>query len=88
MRLEQLALASAPELGLAAIRSMVALGLDVVALMGRVSRLGRVERTLQAIVLIQGLDERGEYRLSYLYRAGDERFAPVFETAFRQLEGA
>ena len=88
MRLEQLALASAPELDLAAIRSMVALGLDVVALMGRVSRLGRVERTLQAIALIQGLDERVEYRLSYLYRAGDERIAPVFETAFRQLEGA
>ncbi len=39
MRLEQLALASAPELGLDAVRSMVAMGLDVVALMGRVNQL-------------------------------------------------
>jgi pilus assembly protein CpaF len=46
MRLEQLALASAPELGLAAVRSMVAMGLDVVALMGRVNRSGRVQRIL------------------------------------------
>lgn len=42
MRLEQLALASAPELGLDAIRSMVALGVDVIALMGRVRKNGRV----------------------------------------------
>ena len=71
MRLEQLALATAPELGLPAIRSMVAMGLDVVALMGRVSRAGRVERTLQAIALIDGMDARGDYRLKYLYRATD-----------------
>ncbi len=86
MRLEQLALATAPELGLAAIRSMVAMGLDVVALMGRVARNGRVERALQAIALLDGIDERGEYRLKYLYRATAEREAPVIERAYSNLE--
>ncbi|MRR29430.1 CpaF family protein, partial [bacterium] len=62
MRLEQLALAATPELGLPAIRSMVAMGLDVVALMGRVPHNGRVERTLQAIALINGVDANGDYR--------------------------
>jgi pilus assembly protein CpaF len=50
MRLEQLALATAPELGLAAVRSMVSMGLDVVALMGRVARDGRVEQIGRAHV--------------------------------------
>jgi len=86
MRLEQLALASAPELGLDAVRSMVAMGLDVVALMGRVNQSGRVQRTLQAIAVIQGLDERGNYRLNYLYRAEGERNMPVFEEAFQSME--
>jgi len=85
MRLEQLALASAPELGLDAVRSMVAMGLDVVALMGRVNQSGRVQRTLQAIAVIQGLDERGNYRLNYLYRAEGERSMPVFEEAFQSM---
>lgn len=86
MRLEQLALASAPELGLDAVRSMVAMGLDVVALMGRVNQSGRVQRTLQSIAVIQGLDERGNYRLNYLYRAEGERSMPVFEEAFHSME--
>lgn len=86
MRLEQLALASAPELGLAAIRSMVALGLDVIALMGRVAKAGRVERTLQAVALLDGLNERGEYRLKYLYRASGEDLALSLERAFTNLE--
>ena len=86
MRLEQLALASAPELGLDAVRSMVAMGLDVVALMGRVNQSGRVQRTLQAIAVIQGLNERGNYRLNYLYRAEGERSMPVFEEAFQSME--
>ncbi len=86
MRLEQLALASAPELGLDAVRSMVAMGLDVVALMGRVNQSGRVQRALQAIAVIQGLDERGNYRLNYLYRAEGERSMPVFEEAFQSME--
>jgi pilus assembly protein CpaF len=86
MRLEQLALASAPELGLPAIRSMVALGLDVVALMGRVAHAGRVERTLQAIALMDGIDERGNYRLNYLYRAGDTQVIPILAKAFTSLE--
>jgi pilus assembly protein CpaF len=86
MRLEQLALATAPELGLPAIRSMVALGLDVVALMGRVSRAGRVERTLQAIALIDGTDARGEYRLNYLYRATDVQAVLSIKQAYATLE--
>lgn len=86
MRLEQLALASAPELGLDAVRSMVAMGLDVVALMGRVNQSGRVQRTLQAIAVIQGLEEHGNYRLNYLYRAEGERSMPVFEEAFQSME--
>ena len=86
MRLEQLALASAPELGLDAIRSMVAMGLDVVALMGRVNQSGRVQRTLQAIAVIQGLDEHGNYRLNFLYRAEGEQSVPVFEKAFQTME--
>lgn len=87
MRLEQLALAAAPELGLAAIRSMVAMGLDVVALMGRVNHAGRVERTLQAIATIAGIDENGNYRLNYLYRAEGEQHTPVFEAAYQQMKG-
>jgi len=86
MRLEQLALASAPELGLDAVRSMVAMGLDVVALMGRVNKSGRVQRTLQAIAVIQGLDEHGNYCLNYLYRAEGEQSVPVFEKAFQTME--
>jgi pilus assembly protein CpaF len=86
MRLEQLALASAPELGLPAIRSMVALGVDVIALMGRVRKAGRVERALQAIALLDGVDERGEYRLNYLYQAQAERTSVTLEKAFQHLE--
>lgn len=86
MRLEQLALATAPELGLPAIRSMVAMGLDVVALMGRVARDGRVDRTLQAIALIDGIDERGDYRLSYLYQACEEQITPIIQKAYANLE--
>lgn len=88
MRLEQLALAAAPELGLAAIRSMVAMGLDVVALMGRVNRSGRVQRSLQALATIQGIGADGNYRLNYLYRAEGEQSLPVFEQAYQQLEEA
>lgn len=86
MRLEQLALATAPELGLPAIRSMVAMGLDVVALMGRVAREGRVDRTLQAIALIDGIDERGDYRLRYLYQACEEQITPIIQKAYANLE--
>ena len=86
MRLEQLALATSPELGLPAIRSMIAMGLDVVALMGRVPRNGRVERTLQAIALINGIDVNGDYRLRYLYRANEEHSVPIIEKAYATLE--
>mgnify|MGYP000999973272 FL=1 len=86
MRLEQLALATSPEFGLPAIRSMIAMGLDVVALMGRVPRNGRVERTLQAIALINGIDSNGEYRLLYLYRANEEHSVPIIEKAYANLE--
>lgn len=85
MRLEQLALASAPELGLAAVRSMISMGVDVVALMGRINRAGRVERSLQAIAAVIGLNENGEYRLQYLYRAQSEQTNHTFEKAFHNL---
>jgi pilus assembly protein CpaF len=87
MRLEQLALSSAPELGLAAVRSMVAMGLDVIALMGRVNREGRVQRTLQAIATIKGINANGDYCLKYLYRAEGDEELPIFEQAYRQMEG-
>jgi len=86
MRLEQLALAATPELGLSAIRSMVAMGLDVVALMGRVNRSGRVQRTLQAIATINGINAKGDYCLNYLYRAEGDESLPVFKQAYHQLE--
>lgn len=85
MRLEQLALASAPELGLPAIRSMVASGLDVVALMGRVRQADRVQRALQAIARIEGLDGEGNYRLNYLYQAGVEQNENLLDLAFEKL---
>ena len=86
MRLEQLALASAPELGLPAIRSMVSLGVDVIALMGRVRKGDRVERALQAIALLDGVDEHGEYRLNYLYQAQAEKTSVTLEKAFQYVE--
>jgi hypothetical protein len=61
--------------------------LDVVALMGRVNRAGRVERTLQAIAIIAGIDEKGNYRLNYLYRAEGEQHTLVFEEAYQQMKG-
>lgn len=88
MRLEQLALAAAPELGLSAVRSMVAMGVDVVALMGRVNQSGRVQRALQAIATIQGVDPDGNYRLKYLYRADGEQPAQIFEQVFQQMQAS
>ena len=88
MRLEQLALAAAPELGLSAVRSMVAMGVDVVALMGRVNQSGRVQRALQAIATIQGMDPDGNYRLKYLYRADEEQPAQIFEQVFQQMQAS
>jgi pilus assembly protein CpaF len=86
MRLEQLALATAPELGLPAIRSMVALGVDVVALMGRVRRGDRVERALQAIAVLDGLDDQGGYQLRYLFHAQPEKTSVTLEKAYQYLE--
>lgn len=88
MRLEQLALAAAPELGLSAVRSMVAMGVDVVALMGRVNQSGRVQRALQAIATIQGMDPDGNYRLKYLYRADGEQTAQIFEQVFQRMQAS
>lgn len=83
MRLEQLALAAAPELGLPAVRAMVAMGVNVIALMGRVRVGERVERVLLTIAILDGLDERGEYRLSYLYR---NQTGATSETLTRQYQ--
>jgi pilus assembly protein CpaF len=59
--------------------------LDVVALMGRVNRSGRIQRTLQAIATINGIDATGNYRLDYLYRAEGEKNIPIFELAYQQV---
>ncbi len=85
MRLEQLALAAAPELGLSAIRSMVSMGVDVVALMGRTNRNGRVDRSLQAIACLDGLNPDGTYRLNYLYNGLNGQPQQIIETAFTNL---
>jgi pilus assembly protein CpaF len=85
MRLEQLALASAPELGLPAVRSMISTGVNVVALMGRNRRGDRVERGLQAIAILLGLDEKGDYRLQYLYQAQDKPIQQFLETAYSHM---
>ena len=86
MRLEQLALAAAPELGLPAVRSMVALGLDVIVLMGRVNVAGKVKRSLRALALIDGLDRQGNYRLHYLYRAEEEKGISLYEKVYQKFE--
>jgi pilus assembly protein CpaF len=65
---------------------MVAMGLGVIALMGRVNRSGRVQRTLQAIATINGINAKGDYCLNYLYRAEGDESLPVFEQAYHQLE--
>ncbi|MCX6053634.1 MAG: ATPase, T2SS/T4P/T4SS family [Chloroflexi bacterium] len=72
MRLEQLALAASPELGLRAIRSMVAAGLDVVVLMGRGHGDQSGRRILRAMAWVRGLDREGNYDLEYLYRVEGE----------------
>lgn len=68
-RLEQLVLEAQPELGLPAVRYMIALALDVVAVMVRSPHPEeqRIERLLSEIVLIRGLDETGYYRLERLF---------------------
>lgn len=86
MRLEQLALAAAPELGLAAVRAMIAMGLDVVALMRRVRRGDRVQRVLEAIAILDGIDPSGNFRLSYLYRAQSEDPGSLLQRAYQRLE--
>ena len=67
---------------------MVAMGVDVVALMGRVNQSGRVQRALQAIATIQGMDPDGNYRLKYLYRADEEQPAQIFEQVFQQMQAS
>jgi Flp pilus assembly protein, ATPase CpaF len=85
MRLEQLALAAAPQLGLPAIRSMIGMGLNAVVLMGRTNVGGRIQRSLRAIALIEGVDEAGRYRLQYLYLAGSQN-ASRLEAMYQTLQ--
>ena len=66
-RLEQLALGDQPELGLAAVRQMVAAGVDIVIHMGRVRTPEGVYRFVADISRLQGLDDHGEYQLTHLY---------------------
>ena len=66
-RLEQLALAAQPDMGLGAVRSLVAGGLDVVLYMGRTPQKGKIRRFAAEIVRIAGLNPDGRYRLERLY---------------------
>ena len=86
MRLEQLALAAAPELGLPAIRSMIVSGVNVVALMCRDYAGERVKRKLQAIALVNGLDERGNYQVEYLYQLGSKNKTSYLKDRYTELE--
>ena len=60
----------------------------MIALMGRVRKGGRVDRALQAIAIMDGVDEYGNYKLTYLYQAQAEKTSVTLEKAFQQLEGS
>jgi pilus assembly protein CpaF len=66
-RLEQLALGDQPELGLPAVRHLVAGGVDVIVHMSRCPASGGVQRFVAEVARLAGLDERGDYRLKRLY---------------------
>ena len=66
-RLEQLALGEQPELGLLAVRHLIAGGVDVIVHMARCPEPGRTRRFVAEIARLVGLDERGEYCLDRLY---------------------
>jgi pilus assembly protein CpaF len=86
MRLEQLALAAVPELGLQAIRSMIVSGVNVIALMKRHSEKERAQRKLQAIALVKGLDEQGNYLLEYLYQLENESTPSLLKEKYTAME--
>lgn len=54
--------------------------------MGRVARDGRVARMPTSDAIIQGIDEKGEYRLKYLYRATTPQEMQGIEIAYNNLE--
>jgi pilus assembly protein CpaF len=66
-RLEQLALGDQPELGLHAVRHLVAGGVDIVVHMSRRQQAGGAQRFVAEVVRLNGLDHTGEYRLESLY---------------------
>ncbi len=66
-RLEQLALGDQPEMGLAAVRQMVASGVDVVVLTTRQLHPGGAQRFVSEVVHVAGIDGRGKYLLDRLY---------------------
>jgi pilus assembly protein CpaF len=66
-RLEQLALGDQPELGLTAVRHMVAAGVDIVVHMGRVHQQGRMRRFVGEVTRVGGLHSSGYYALERLY---------------------
>jgi Flp pilus assembly CpaF family ATPase len=68
-RLETLALGNQPNLGLRAIRRMVADGLDIVVLMNRRLHKHGAYRYVADVVRVVGVDETGEYILDTLYQA-------------------
>jgi len=66
-RLEQLALAAQPDMGLGAVRNLIASELDVVVYMGRAVSGGEMRRFVAEIVRIAGLRADGSYDLDRLY---------------------
>lgn len=68
-RLEQLALGDQPDLGLGAVRQMVAAGVDVVVHMSKVRNPNGVgsKRFVAAVSRIAGLDENNDYCIEHLY---------------------
>ncbi|RPI22663.1 MAG: CpaF family protein, partial [Chloroflexota bacterium] len=89
-RLEQLLLETQPELGLLAARSMIALAVNVVAVMVRSPRAGQgFDRILREIVLVRGLDENGSYRLERVYAVGGslEDKQELLAKAWKSFEG-
>jgi pilus assembly protein CpaF len=79
-RLEQLALGDQPELGLHAVRHLVAGGVDVIVHMSRRPFAGGARRFVAEITRLLGLDAVGEYKLKTLYSGWEgEKLDPLAE---------
>jgi pilus assembly protein CpaF len=84
-RLETLALADQPNLGLTAIRRMIADGLDLVVLMNRVLHKDGAYRYVAEIQQIVGVDANAEYIINPIYSAGDVSGSDTILTASKSI---